>query len=59
MNIQNCLKPSAEAEAEASEVDSFIAQAEVTAVIQKLLGGQVQRGAEVLPEYLKSLGCLG
>lgn len=44
MSIHYCLKSSIEAEAEASEVDSFIAQGEVTVVIQKLLGGQVQGG---------------
>ncbi|XDV52206.1 hypothetical protein PO909_020956 [Leuciscus waleckii] len=43
-----------EAEAEGSEVDSSITQAEVTEVVKKLLGVD-----EIRPEYLKSLDVLG
>ncbi|KAK3505725.1 hypothetical protein QTP70_020346, partial [Hemibagrus guttatus] len=44
-----------EPEAEDSEVDSFITQAEVTEVVQQLLGGKAPGVDEICPEYLKSL----
>ncbi|KAK3568835.1 hypothetical protein QTP86_017957 [Hemibagrus guttatus] len=44
-----------EPEAEDSEVDSFITQAEVTEVVQQLLGGKAPGVDEIRPEYLKSL----
>ncbi|KAK3548334.1 hypothetical protein QTP70_010189 [Hemibagrus guttatus] len=44
-----------EPEAGDSEVDSFITQAEVTEVVQQLLGGKAPGVDEILPEYLKSL----
>ena len=43
-----------EAEAGDSEVDSFITQAEVTEVVQKLLSGKAPGLDEIRPEYLKS-----
>ncbi|KAK3535249.1 hypothetical protein QTP70_005957 [Hemibagrus guttatus] len=46
-------------EAEDSEVDSFITQAEVTEVVQQLLGGKAQGVDEICPEYLKSLDVVG
>ncbi|KAK3531112.1 hypothetical protein QTP70_011064 [Hemibagrus guttatus] len=46
-------------EAEDSEVDSFITQAEVTEVVQQLLGGKAQGMDEIRPEYLKSLDVVG
>ncbi|KAK3561045.1 hypothetical protein QTP86_026393, partial [Hemibagrus guttatus] len=46
-------------EAEDSEVDSFITQAEVTEVVQQLLGGKAQGVDEIRPEYLKSLDVVG
>ncbi|KAK3510619.1 hypothetical protein QTP70_011885 [Hemibagrus guttatus] len=52
--------PSAEEpEAEDSEVDSFITQAEVTEVVQQLLGGKAPGVDEIRPEYLKSLDVVG
>ncbi|KAK3555566.1 hypothetical protein QTP86_022023 [Hemibagrus guttatus] len=48
-----------EPEAEDSEVDSFITQAEVTEVVQQLLGGKAQGVDEIRPEYLKSLDVVG
>ncbi|KAK3508663.1 hypothetical protein QTP70_003104 [Hemibagrus guttatus] len=45
-----------EPEAEDSEVDSFITQAEVT---EQLLGGKVPGVDEIRPEYLKSLDVVG
>ncbi|KAK3506039.1 hypothetical protein QTP70_003193, partial [Hemibagrus guttatus] len=48
-----------EPEAENSEVDSFITQAEVTEVVQQLLGGKAPRVDEIRPEYLKSLDVVG
>ncbi|KAK3521648.1 hypothetical protein QTP70_014696, partial [Hemibagrus guttatus] len=48
-----------EPEAEDSEVDSFITQAEVTEVVQQLLGGKAQGVDEIRPEYLKSLDAVG
>ncbi|KAK3549447.1 hypothetical protein QTP86_001448 [Hemibagrus guttatus] len=48
-----------EPEAEDSEVDSFITQADVTEVVQKLLGGKAQGVDEICPEYLKSLDVVG
>ncbi|KAK3506164.1 hypothetical protein QTP70_016984, partial [Hemibagrus guttatus] len=48
-----------EPEAEDSEVDSFITQAEVTEVVQQLLGGKAPRVDEFRPEYLKSLDVVG
>ncbi|KAK3521248.1 hypothetical protein QTP70_001543 [Hemibagrus guttatus] len=48
-----------EPEAEDSEVDSFIIQAEVTEVVQQLLGGKAPGVAEICPEYLKSLDVVG
>ncbi|KAK3529884.1 hypothetical protein QTP86_007207 [Hemibagrus guttatus] len=50
-----------EPEAEDSEVYSFITQAEVTEVVQQLLGGKAPGVDETRPEYLRSLdvrGCL-
>ena len=44
-----------ETEAEDSEVDSFITQAEVTEAGQKLLNGKAPGVDEIRPEYLKSL----
>ncbi|KAK3523553.1 hypothetical protein QTP70_002456 [Hemibagrus guttatus] len=44
-----------EPEAKDSEVDSFISQAEVTEVVQQLLGGKAPGVDEIRPEYLKSL----
>ncbi|KAK3548003.1 hypothetical protein QTP70_001912 [Hemibagrus guttatus] len=48
-----------EPEAEDSEVDSFITQAEVTEVVQQLLGGKAPGVDEICPEYLKSLDVVG
>ncbi|KAK3562878.1 hypothetical protein QTP86_011111 [Hemibagrus guttatus] len=48
-----------EPEAEDSEVDSFITKAEVTEVVQQLLGGQAPGVDEIRPEYLKSLDVVG
>ncbi|KAK3526552.1 hypothetical protein QTP70_030692 [Hemibagrus guttatus] len=48
-----------EPEAEDSEVDSFITQAEVTEVVQQLLGGKAPGIDEICPEYLKSLDVVG
>ncbi|KAK3506456.1 hypothetical protein QTP70_000619 [Hemibagrus guttatus] len=48
-----------EPEAKDSEVDSFITQAEVTEVVQQLLGGKAPRVDEICPEYLKSLDVVG
>ncbi|CAM4608815.1 unnamed protein product [Leuciscus chuanchicus] len=48
-----------EAEAEGSEVDSSIIQAEVTEVVKKLLGGKAPGVDEIHPEYLKSLDVVG
>ncbi|KAK3541273.1 hypothetical protein QTP86_019410, partial [Hemibagrus guttatus] len=48
-----------EPEAEDSEVDSFITQAEVTEVVQQLLGGKAPGADEIRPEYLKSLDVVG
>ncbi|KAK3508160.1 hypothetical protein QTP70_015359, partial [Hemibagrus guttatus] len=42
-----------------SEVDSFITQAEVTEVVQQLLGGKAPGVDEIRPEYLKSLNVVG
>ncbi|KAK3555547.1 hypothetical protein QTP86_021786, partial [Hemibagrus guttatus] len=48
-----------EPEAEDSEVDLFITQAEVTEVVQQLLGGKAPGVDEIRPEYLKSLDVVG
>ncbi|KAK3545916.1 hypothetical protein QTP70_016712, partial [Hemibagrus guttatus] len=48
-----------EPEAEDSEADSFITQAEVTEVVQQLLGGKAPGVDEIRPEYLKSLDVVG
>ncbi|KAK3538555.1 hypothetical protein QTP86_006718 [Hemibagrus guttatus] len=48
-----------EPEAEGSEVDSFITQAEVTEVVQQLLGGKAPGVDEIRLEYLKSLDVVG
>ncbi|KAK3525899.1 hypothetical protein QTP70_010953 [Hemibagrus guttatus] len=48
-----------EPEAEDSEVDSFITQAEVTEVVQQLLGGKAPGVDEIRPEYLNSLDVVG
>ncbi|KAK3557981.1 hypothetical protein QTP86_005631 [Hemibagrus guttatus] len=48
-----------EPEARDSEVDSFITQAEVTEVVQQLLGGKAPGVDEIHPEYLKSLDVVG
>ncbi|KAK3572793.1 hypothetical protein QTP86_007398 [Hemibagrus guttatus] len=48
-----------EPEAEDSEVDSFITQAEVTEVVQQLLGGKAPGVDEIRSEYLKSLDVVG
>ncbi|KAK3561961.1 hypothetical protein QTP86_019076, partial [Hemibagrus guttatus] len=48
-----------EPEAEDSEVDSFITQAEVTEAVQQLLGGKAPGVDEIRPEYLKSLDVMG
>ncbi|KAK3524458.1 hypothetical protein QTP70_029309 [Hemibagrus guttatus] len=48
-----------EPEAEDSEVDSFITQAEVTEVVQQLLGDKALGVDEIRPEYLKSLDVVG
>ena len=48
-----------EAEAEGSEADSSITQAEVTEVVKKLLGGKAPGVDEIRPEYLKSLDVVG
>ena len=48
-----------EAETGDSEVDSFITQAEVTEVVQKLLSGKEPGVDEIRPEYLKSLDVVG
>ncbi|KAK3533936.1 hypothetical protein QTP70_034935, partial [Hemibagrus guttatus] len=48
-----------EPEAEDSEVDSFITQAEVTEVVQQLFGGKAPGVDEIRPEYLKSLNVVG
>ncbi|KAK3509001.1 hypothetical protein QTP70_015948 [Hemibagrus guttatus] len=44
-----------ESEAKDSDVDSFITQAEVTEVVQQLLGGKAPGVDEIRPEHLKSL----
>ncbi|KAK3533232.1 hypothetical protein QTP70_013661 [Hemibagrus guttatus] len=46
-------------EAEDSDADSFITQAEVTEVVQQLLGGKAPGVDEIHPEYLKSLDVVG
>ncbi|KAK3571287.1 hypothetical protein QTP86_005927 [Hemibagrus guttatus] len=48
-----------EPESKDSEVDSFITQAEVTEVVQQLLGGKAPGVDEIRPEYLKSLDVVG
>ncbi|KAK3529990.1 hypothetical protein QTP86_009367 [Hemibagrus guttatus] len=48
-----------EPEAEDSEVDLFITQAEVTGVVQQLLSGKAPGVDEIHPEYLKSLDVVG
>ncbi|CAM4549683.1 unnamed protein product [Leuciscus chuanchicus] len=48
-----------EAEAEGSEVDSSITQAEVTEAVKKLLGGKAPGVDEIRPEYLKSMDVVG
>ncbi|KAK3543034.1 hypothetical protein QTP70_008748 [Hemibagrus guttatus] len=48
-----------EPEAEDSEVDSIITQAEVTEVVQQLLAGKAPGVDEIRPEYLKSLDVVG
>ncbi|XDV17602.1 hypothetical protein PO909_023436 [Leuciscus waleckii] len=48
-----------EAEAEGSEVDSSITQAEVSEVVKKLFGGKARGVDEIRPEYLKSLDVAG
>ncbi|KAK3560466.1 hypothetical protein QTP86_009626 [Hemibagrus guttatus] len=48
-----------EPETEDSEVDSIITQAEVTEVVQQLLGGKAPGVDEICPEYLKSLDVVG
>ncbi|KAK3508625.1 hypothetical protein QTP70_000912 [Hemibagrus guttatus] len=48
-----------EPKAKDSEVDSFITQAEVTEVVQQLLGGKAPGLDEICPEYLKSLDVVG
>ncbi|KAK3514795.1 hypothetical protein QTP70_032195, partial [Hemibagrus guttatus] len=48
-----------EPEAEDSKVDSFITQAEVTEVVQQLLGGKAPGMDEIRPEYFKSLDVVG
>ncbi|KAK3514337.1 hypothetical protein QTP70_015045 [Hemibagrus guttatus] len=48
-----------EPEAKDSELDSFITQAEVTEVVQQLLGGKASGVDEIRPEYLKSLDVVG
>ncbi|KAK3527366.1 hypothetical protein QTP86_021932, partial [Hemibagrus guttatus] len=48
-----------EPKAEDSEVESFITQAEVTEVVQQLLGGKAPGVDEIRPEYLKSLDVVG
>ncbi|KAK3508064.1 hypothetical protein QTP70_012241 [Hemibagrus guttatus] len=48
-----------EPEAKDSEVDSFITQAEVTEVVQQLLGGKAPGVDKIRPEYLKSLDVVG
>ncbi|KAK3528271.1 hypothetical protein QTP86_028687, partial [Hemibagrus guttatus] len=46
-------------EPEDSEVDSFITQAEVTEVVQQLIGGKAPGVDEIRPEYLNSLDVVG
>ncbi|KAI3374936.1 hypothetical protein L3Q82_021463 [Scortum barcoo] len=48
-----------EVEAEDSEVDSSITQAEVTEVVHKLFGGKAPGVGEIHPEYLKFLDVVG
>ncbi|KAK3566125.1 hypothetical protein QTP86_026019 [Hemibagrus guttatus] len=48
-----------EPEAEDSEVDSFITQAELTEVVQQLLSGKALGVDEICPEYLRSLDVVG
>ncbi len=48
-----------EAEAEGSEVDSSITQAEVNEVVKKLPGGKAPGVDEIRPEYLKCLNVVG
>uniref|UniRef100_A0A673CDI6 Reverse transcriptase domain-containing protein n=1 Tax=Sphaeramia orbicularis TaxID=375764 RepID=A0A673CDI6_9TELE len=62
--FEDLLNPTAtssieEVEAEVSEVDSSITQAEVTEVVGKLLGGRAPGVDEIRPEYLKSLDVQG
>ncbi|KAK3529893.1 hypothetical protein QTP86_007211 [Hemibagrus guttatus] len=44
---------------EAEDSDSFITQAEVTEIVQQLLGGKAPGVNEICPEYLKSLDVVG
>ncbi|KAK3572591.1 hypothetical protein QTP86_000401 [Hemibagrus guttatus] len=48
-----------ELEAKYSELDSFITQAEVTEVVQQLLGGKAPGVDEIYPDYLKYLDVVG
>ncbi|XDV43830.1 hypothetical protein PO909_012233 [Leuciscus waleckii] len=48
-----------EAEAEGSEVNSSITQAEVTEIVKKLFGGKAPGVDEIRHEYLKSLDVVG
>ncbi|KAK3572660.1 hypothetical protein QTP86_001628 [Hemibagrus guttatus] len=62
--FENLLNPTdtpamEEPEAEDSEVDSFITQAEVTEVVQQLLSSKAPGVDEIHPEYLKSLDVVG
>ncbi|KAK3569195.1 hypothetical protein QTP86_026474, partial [Hemibagrus guttatus] len=62
--FENLLNPTdspsvEEPEAKDSEVDSFITQAEVTEVVQQLLGEKAPGMDEIRPEYLKSLDVVG
>ncbi|KAK3540800.1 hypothetical protein QTP86_001980 [Hemibagrus guttatus] len=57
--LENLLNPTDTPSIEESEVDSFITQAEVTDVVQQLLGGKAPGVDEICPEYLKSLDVVG
>ncbi|KAK3515201.1 hypothetical protein QTP70_010606 [Hemibagrus guttatus] len=48
-----------EAEAEDSEADSSVNQAEVTGVVQQLISGKAPGVDEIRPEYIKSLDIVG
>ncbi|KAK3551381.1 hypothetical protein QTP70_016644 [Hemibagrus guttatus] len=57
--FEDLLNPTDMPSVEEPEADSFITQAEVTEVVQQLLGGKAPGVDEIRPEYLKSLDVVG